>query len=59
MVVAVLDVFASQVVQMHCNLEANEEGTRSHVSYHVLINLCFFYPVDQLFAIYFNLFKNV
>lgn len=21
-----------QVIQMHCNLEANEEGTRSHVS---------------------------
>lgn len=29
-----------QVVQMHCNLESNEEGTKTHVSHIVLQVLC-------------------
>lgn len=30
-----------QVIQMHCNLESNEEGTRSHVSLtHFKDSLC-------------------
>lgn len=28
-----------QVVQMHCNLEFTEEGTRSHVSFFVYFHL--------------------
>lgn len=43
MTLNILDLLVFQVVQMHCNLESNEEGTKTHVSHIVPQELCVFY----------------